>query len=112
MSHQQDREPDHLAQARRLLAAAKQGVEKLENETSQAFCRLTALVGMMTQVDKLASSDHPDAIDAVVFYAATVCRDARTLLRYINSREWVPIRITPTSNDWQWPRTTLESRSS
>jgi hypothetical protein len=112
MNQQHDREPDHVAQARKLLAAAKQGVEQLEIEASQAFCRLTALAGMMIQIDKLSSSDHPDAVDAVAFYAATVCRDAKILLRYINSREWVPLRIPAISNHRERPRAALESTSS
>jgi hypothetical protein len=75
-----------VARARNLIARAAKRVEHLENVSTNAFCRLTALAGMLTRLEKLATSSEPDAIDAALLDAAMVCREAEILLRYIDSR--------------------------
>ena len=78
---------DCVARARNLIARAAKGVEQLENVSGHAFCRLTALAGMLTRLEELAMSSDPEAIEAALLDAATVCREAEVLLRYIDSRQ-------------------------
>jgi hypothetical protein len=87
-----------VAQARNLLAVAAQEVDRLEIEASHAFCRLTALAGMLARLERLAVSHEPEADDAVALYAATVCRETEVLLRYIESTlpKGVPFELPPT----------------
>jgi hypothetical protein len=87
MNYQHAPEADGVAQARNLLTVAEQEVDRLEIVASQAFCRLTALTGMLARLERLAVSHQPEAVKATLD-AATVCREAEALLRYINSREW------------------------
>ena len=87
MNYQHAPEADGVAQARNLLAEAAQEVERLENVAGHAFRRLTALAGMLPQLERLMVSHQPEAVKATLD-AATVCREAEALLRYINSREW------------------------
>jgi hypothetical protein len=82
-----------VARARALLAAAAKGVEQLENAAHQAFCRLAALAGMLTRLEELAESPGPEAGEAAALDAATVCREAKALLRYMNSNEWPAGRV-------------------
>ena len=91
-------EADGVTQARNLLAEAAQGVDRLEIEARQAFCRLTALAGMLARLEKLAVSHEPEADEAVALYAATVCREAEVLLRYIQSTlpNGDPFELPPT----------------
>ncbi|HEY7423039.1 MAG TPA: hypothetical protein VH682_02245 [Gemmataceae bacterium] len=79
---------DGVTQARSLLAEAAQEVERLENVAGQAFCRLTALAGMLPQLERLVVSHKPEAAKAVTLDAATARREAQLLLRYINTSEW------------------------
>jgi hypothetical protein len=78
-------EPDLVAQARALLAAAGEGVRRLEGAAQQAFCRLAALAGMLARLEGLAGSHEPEDAEAAALDAATVCREAEILLRYIRS---------------------------
>ena len=64
MDDRRNSEPDPMTQARARLAAAAEGVRRLEGAAQQAFCRLAALD------------------------AAMLCREAEVLLRYIRSG-WV-----------------------
>jgi hypothetical protein len=75
--------PDGVAQARALLAAAAEGVEQLESAAHQAFCRLAALAGLLARHEKPAGSHEPEAVEARALDAATVCREAEVLLRYV-----------------------------
>ncbi len=84
---------DCVARARNLIARAAKGVEHLENVWGLAFCRLAALEGLLTRLEELARSCDPDAIDASLIYAATVCREAEVLLRYLDSGQWGPARV-------------------
>jgi hypothetical protein len=88
MDHRRNPEPDAVAQARALLAAAGEGVRRLEGAAQQAFCRLAALAGMMARLEELAGSHEPEAAEAAALDAATVCREAEILLRYLRSG-WV-----------------------
>jgi hypothetical protein len=76
-----------------LIAREAEGSEQLENAAGQAFCRLTALAGMLARLQELARSRDPEAVEAAVPDAMTVCRDAQNLLRYFDSRQWDPVRV-------------------
>jgi hypothetical protein len=84
---------DCVARARNLIARAAKGVEQLENVWGLAFCRLAALKGLLARLEELARSCDPDAIDAALLYAATVCREAEVLLRSLDSGQWGPARV-------------------
>jgi hypothetical protein len=88
-----------VAQARNLIARAAKGVEQLENVAGLAFCRLTALGGMLARLEELARSHDPEAGDAAILYAATVCREAEILLRYLDSRQWGSVRAAANGRD-------------
>lgn len=92
-------ESDRVARARRLLAAAAQGVKQLEDAAGQAFCRFVALTGMMARLEQLAVSSEPDAAEAAALDADMVCRETKVLLRYIdgNGKPTAVFEITP---DW------------
>jgi hypothetical protein len=79
---------DGVARARTLIARAARGVEQLEDVAGQAFCRLTALIGMLARLEELASSGDPNDVDAAALDAATVHREAKKLLRFLDSRQW------------------------
>jgi hypothetical protein len=84
---------DSVARARNLIARAARGVEQLEGLTSQAFYRLTALAGMLARLEMMAISRDPDAVDAALLDAATVCREAEVLLGYLDSRQWGSVGV-------------------
>lgn len=88
MNDQHASETDGVAQARSLLAEAAQEVERLENVAGQAFCRLTALAGILPQLERQMVSHKSEAIKPVALDAATARREAQLLLRYINTSEW------------------------
>ena len=88
MNYQHAPEADGMAQARNLLAEAAQEVERLENVAGHAFRRLTALAGMLPQLERLMVSHQPEAVKAVAIDGATARREAQLLLRYINTSEW------------------------
>jgi hypothetical protein len=88
MNYQQAPKADGVAQARNLLEGAAQEVDRLEIVASQAFRRLTTLTGMLARLERLAVSRQPEAVESAALDAATVCREAEILLRYLNSREW------------------------
>jgi hypothetical protein len=87
MNDQDASEADGVAQARNLLAEAAQEVEWLEKKASQTFCRLTALAGMLPQLERVVGSHIPGSVKAVPIAAATAHREAQILLRYINTSE-------------------------
>ena len=109
MNYRHDPEADGVAQARDLLAAAAQEVDRLEMVASQAFSQLTALAGMLTRLEKLAVSPEPEAVEAAALDAAMVCREAEGLIRYLNSREWGPPRVSTNGNYRERPRASLSS---
>ena len=104
-------ESNGVAQARNLLAAAAQEVDRLEIVASQAFCQLTALAGVLTRLEKLALSHEPESVEAAALDVAMVCREAEGLIRYLNSREWGPIRVTSNTSCRGLPLATLSSTS-
>jgi hypothetical protein len=85
MDHRCNAEADRVVQARALLAAAAKGVKQLEGTANQAFCRLAALMGMLARLEELTGSSQPDAAEAAALDAATVCREAKALLRVLNA---------------------------
>jgi hypothetical protein len=86
-------ETDRVARARALVAAAAKGVARLESAANQAFCRLAALAGMLNRLEKLTGSRVPEAAEAAALDVATVCREAKVLLRYTRSRRWRPAQV-------------------
>jgi hypothetical protein len=49
---------------------------------------LTALAGMLPQLERLVVSHKAEAVKTVALDAATARREAQLLLRYINTSEW------------------------
>lgn len=93
MTERQKSDADCVARARSLIARAAIGVEQLENVAGQAFCRLTALMGMLARLEELARSCDPEAVEAALLDTATVCREAEILLRYLlDARQWESVR--------------------
>jgi hypothetical protein len=84
---------DCVTQARSLIARAAKGVEQLENVAGLAFCRLTALGGMLARLEDLTRSNDPEAGDAAMLHAAALCREAEVLLRYLDSHHWDSVRV-------------------
>jgi hypothetical protein len=107
MNDRQNPDGDCVARARNLIARAAKEVEHLENVSSNAFCRLTALEGILTRLEEFARSSEPDAIDAALLDAATVCREAEVLLRYIDSRETGSTQAAVDGRTQAWPRALL-----
>ena len=99
MNNRHKSDADCVAQARNLIARAAKGVDHLENVAGLAFCRLTALGGMLARLEELATSRDPDAGDAAMLYAAAVCREAEVLLRYLDCRQWESIHIAGKGKD-------------
>jgi hypothetical protein len=66
-----------------MLAVAAEGIEQLESAANQAFFRLAALVGLLDRHEKLAGSHEPEAVEAKALDAATVRREAESLLWYV-----------------------------
>ena len=87
MNDQDASEANGVAQARNVLAEAAQEVERLERVASQAFGRLTALAGMLPQLERVVGSHKAGAVKAVPIDAATARRESQILLRYINTSE-------------------------
>jgi hypothetical protein len=92
MDDRHNSDADCVARARSLIARVAKGVEQLEDVAGLAFCRLTALGGMMAQIEEQVRSPDPEAVDAGLLSAATVCREAETLLRYLDSVQWNSVR--------------------
>jgi hypothetical protein len=99
MNDRHSSDADCVAQARNLIARAAKGVEQLENVAGLAFCRLTALGGMLARLEDLTRSQDPDAGDAVLLYAATLCREAEVLLRYLDSYPKDSVRAAANGRD-------------
>ena len=93
MDHQNNPDAACVARARRLLAAAAIGVERLESAANLAFFRLAALTETLARLEGLGGSGEPEAGEAAALDAATVCREAKVLLRYISSRQWPAGRV-------------------
>jgi hypothetical protein len=93
MDQQNNPDAACVARARALLAAAAMGVERLESAANHAFCRLAALTGVLARLEGLGGSCEPEAGEAAALDAATVCREAKVLLRYVSSRHWPAGRV-------------------
>ena len=87
MDHQDNPVVACVARARALLAAAAIGVERLESAATLALFRLAALTQMLARLEGLGGSGDPEAGEAAALDAATVCREAKALLRYVSSRQ-------------------------
>jgi hypothetical protein len=88
-----------VSRARNLVAQAALGVQQLENLAGPAYCQLTALTGMLARLDELAQSRDSD-VEAVLLDAATVCREAEILLRYLlDARQWESVRVAVNGMD-------------
>ena len=88
MNYQHAPEADGTAKTRNLLAEASEELERLEIEASQAFRRLTALAGILPQLERQMVSRKSETVKPVALDAATARREAQLLLRYINTSEW------------------------
>ena len=89
------------------IARAAEESEQLENVAGQAFCRLTALAGMLARLQELARSRDPEAVKAAVPDALKACRDAEVLLRYFDSRHWDSVRAAANGTNRARPRAWL-----
>jgi hypothetical protein len=107
MADQHNPDADCVAQARTLIARAAKGVEQMEDAAGQAFCRLAALVGMLARLEEPAGSCHPEAVDAAGLDAATLCREAKVLLRYLDSHASTSARVAPNGRSRARPRARL-----
>lgn len=92
MKNRHHSDAECVARARSLIARAAKGVDQLENVAGLAFCRLTALGGMLARLEELARSHDPEEGDAALLYAAAVCREAEVLLCYLDSHQWGSVR--------------------
>ena len=90
-----------------LIARESEGAEQLENAAGQAFCRLTALAGMLARLKELARSRDPEAAEVVPPDPATVGRDAEILLRYFDSRPWGSVGVAANGTKRERPRASL-----
>jgi hypothetical protein len=109
MNDRHDPDSDCVARARTLMAKAARGVERMEDVASQAFCRLAALTGMLARLEELATSRDPDAAEAAELDSATVCREAKVLLNYLDSCEWASARRAANESSQARPRARLDS---
>jgi hypothetical protein len=112
MDHQNNTDAACVARARTLLAAAAMGVERLESAANQAFCRLAALKGLLARLEGLRGSCEPEAGEAAALAAATVCREAKVLLRYVSSRQWPAGRVVANGGRRGRPPARTGSRTS
>ncbi len=99
MDDRHNSDTDCVAQARNLMARVARGVEQLEDVAGLALRRLTALGGMMAQIEEQVRSPDPDAVDAGLLSAATICREAEILLRYLDSVQWDSVRVAANGKD-------------
>jgi hypothetical protein len=96
MDHQTNPDAACVARARALLAAAAIGVERLESAANLAFFRVAALTQTLARIEGRGGAEDPEAGEAATLDAATVCREARALLRYVSSRQWPAGRFVAT----------------
>jgi hypothetical protein len=96
MDHQNNPDAACVARARALVAAAARGVERLESAANRAFFRVAALTEMLARLEGLGESGEPEAGEAAALDAATVCREAKALLRYVSSRQGPAGRVVAT----------------
>ncbi len=99
MDDRHNAKTDSVAQARHLMARVARGVEQLEDVAGLALRRLTRLGGMMAQIEEQVQSPDPDAVEAGLLRAATVCREAEILLRYLDSVQWDSVRGAANGKD-------------
>lgn len=99
MDDRHNSDADCVAQARNLIARVARGVEQLEDVAGLAVCRLTSLGGRMAQIEEQVQSPDPDAVDAGLLSAATVCREAESLLRYLDSVQWNTVLVAANGKD-------------
>jgi hypothetical protein len=99
MDDRHNSDTDCVARARNLMARVARGVEQLEDVAGLALRRLTRLGGMMAQIEEQVQSPNPEAIDAGLLSAATVCREAEILLCYLDSVQWDSVRAAASGKD-------------
>jgi hypothetical protein len=99
MDDRHNTDVDYVARARNLIARVARGVEQLEDVASLAYCRLTALGGRMAQIEEQVQSPDPHTVDAGLLSAATVCREAEILLRYLDSIQSNPVLVAANGKD-------------
>jgi hypothetical protein len=90
-----------------LVTRATERAEQLEYVAGQAFCRLTALAGMLTRLKELARSRDPEAAEAMPPDPATVGRDAEILLRYFDLPPWHSVGVGDKGSCRARPRAAL-----
>jgi len=90
-----DQQNPDVAPARTLIARPANGVEQMEDAPGQTFGRLAALVEMLARLEEPAGPCDTKAVEAAGLEAATLCREAKVLLRYLDSHAWTSARVVP-----------------
>jgi hypothetical protein len=101
MDHQDNTDGVCVVRARLLLAAAAIGVERLQsaaNAANLASCRLAALTRMLARLEGRGGSRDPEEGEPAALDAATICRAAKVLLRFIRSHQWPACRFVATGS--------------
>jgi hypothetical protein len=99
MDDRHNTDVDCVARARNLIARAARGVAQLEDVAGLAVCRLTALAARMSQIEDQVQSTDPDVVDAGLLSAATVCREAESLFRHLDSIQWSSVLVVAHGKD-------------
>ena len=100
MDYQNNPDAACVARARALLAAAARGVSRLESEANLAFFRVAALAEMLARLEVLDGSGESEAGEPAALAAATVCREAKALLRYVGSPQGPAGRVVSAGGRW------------
>jgi hypothetical protein len=92
-----------------LIAGAAEGTQQLERVAGQAFCRLTALTGMLARLKELARSRDPEVVEAVPPEPRSASCDEDTLFRYFDPRPWDSVRVAANGTSPARQRISLHS---
>jgi hypothetical protein len=100
MDHQYNPDAASVARARALVAAAAIGVERLESAANLALLRVAGLTEMLARLEVLDGSGESEAGEPAALAAATVCREAKALLRYVGSPQGPAGRVVSAGGRW------------
>jgi len=87
-----------------IIARATERAEQLEHVAGQAFCRLTALAGMLARLKELATSREAEAVPPDL---VTVGSDAEILQGYFVSRPWDSVGVVARGSNRARPQASL-----